>query len=263
MKWHRRGFWVCALLLAAIVPPQAHANDLPYEKNLYVWDGEDGRILFVASPSQLEQALLQSGSGSTDEALISEEQLSVFARALNRAKEGQRTFCTASPAQDSYSHPYPGMPVVPESRPQITAVDMIRGQPTAIVGSVKGTMVSATFEGLVTTLIFVQVSEVLNDNSGTISFGDLVTFEQPWGEFEIRQSRLCTAAPEGVLQIEEGDMVIVSGSMFYWNEKHIETTDSGYFRVDDGLIVYSPRRKEFSNEEALDISTLRRELEGS
>ena len=261
MKWIKYGLWISSLLVASAISSGARAEDVPYEKDLYMWDGGDGRTLIVASPLHLEQALFQSSSDSPGETLISTEQLEAFVQALNRAGSGQRTYCSVSPAKDLYSHTAPGMPAVPDSRPKVTAIDMIRGQPSAVIGVVEGKMVSAGFDGSVTTLVFVRVDEILNDSSHTMAVGDLVTFEQPWGELEIRQATLCTRAPEGVLQVEPGDTVIVSGSMFYWNEKHIETTDSGYFRVDDGVIVHAPRRKDFKGGPPMDLATLRRELE--
>lgn len=253
--------WIGGLLLLGC-SMSAGAQENPYEKNIYEWDGGDGRNVVIVPPSRLRNAL--SGvNGETPHTLgVMPDQWEFFVRQLTASHRSGRKGCIVSSASGPYGcyvdPSIPGMIPEPGSR---TAMGPIRAQPTAIVGIVTAEVPNWHFTGSVVVVVFLQIVEILKDESASLGVGDLVTLLVPWGELKIGPYSLCSHQPEGVLEFEQGDLFIVTGHIDEWNDHHIATSDGFYFKLVDGVVTYPPRHVSFRADPSLTWARVRRELQ--
>lgn len=252
--------WIVSALLLS--PSSVQSQENPYEKNIYMWDGKDGRDLVMVPPSRLRNALLSVDGEAPNTLGVPMDRWELFVEQLAYSQELSRKQCTTSTATELYGYPHPDKPGTIPAPGSRTALGPILSQPTVIVGTVEAEVASWNFFSAVRTLVFFRVTEILKDESASFALGDLVTIQAPWGELEMGPYSLCTYQPEGVLEFELGDTFIVTGNVDEWNDAHIETNDAFYFQLVDGVVTYPPRRVSFKADPNLTLSRVRQELHG-
>ena len=254
--------WIVGAAFFCLLSTCVQAQENPYEKNIYMWDGLDGRNLVMVPPSRLRNALL-SVSGEQPETLgVPMKRWSLFVDQLAYSQQLSRKQCSTSTATELYGYPHPDHPGQRPAPGSRTALGPIHSQPTVIVGIVEAEIASWNFFSSVRTLVFFRIEEVLKDTSDSLAVGDLVTILLPWGDLELGPYSLCTYEPEGTLDFKLGDVFIVTGNMDEWNDFHIETNDAFYFKLVDGVVTYPPRRVSFKADPDLTLSRVRQELHG-
>lgn len=255
--WIFSGFCLLALALPL------GAEESPYEKEIYEWDGDDGRFLVLVPPSRLRAALLGADGESPETLGVPMDRWDVFVEELTHSQKSGKNRCSVSSASsDLYGFADPRDPWKAPEPGSRTALGPIQGQPTVVVGDVEAEFSSWNFFGSVTTLIFLRIEEILKDETASLSIGDLVTVALPWGDLEVGPYRLCSHEPEGTLKFELGDTFIVTGSVDEWNDNHILTSDGFYFELIEGVVTYPPRRVSFKADPNLTLSRVRIELQG-
>ncbi len=252
--------WIVGVVFLLSFLPSLEAQENPYEKNIYMWDGVDGRNLVMVPPSRLKNALLSVNGESSDTLGVPMDRWALFVEQLAYSQKLGKKQCSFSTATELYSYPHPDNPGERPAPGTQTALAPIRSQPTVIVGNVEAEVASWNFFSSVRTLVFFRVEEILKNESASLSLGDLVTILLPWGELEIGPYSLCSYQPEGAFEIELGDEFIVTGNVDQWNEAHIETNDAFYFKLVDGVVTHSPRRANYKADPNLTLDRVRQEL---
>ena len=205
--------WIVGAVFLLSLPLSVKAQENPYEKNIYMWDGVDGRNLVMVPPSRLRNALLSVDGESPETLGVPMDRWELFVDQLAYSQKPGKKQCTVTTGNDLYGYPHPNKPAARPAPGSRTALGPIQAQPTVIVGNVEAEVASWNFFGSVDVLVFLRIEEILKDESASLTARDLVTILVPWGELEIGPYSLCSHQPEGVFEFELGETFIVTGNV--------------------------------------------------
>ena len=257
---NRALLWAC---LAALLSLPAAAQECPGEDcspgevPFYVWDGDDGRMLYAVPVSYLihsEEAPEEVVNNPRFAELA--EEFSAVMEQLQRRKGPARC---APYGDGGLIIPPPG--ATPDTRVH-TAFDMIESQSVALLGRVER-VVHYWDYGTITVPVL-RIEEVLKDPEGIFTHSDSARFVLWWGTMSVAGVIFCSAPPKGLdaglTQDFHKERIIAVGSYDRWNEGFIELTPSTIFRVVGDEVVH-PRSEVNYATGGLGLEALRASLE--